>query len=62
MRNFLTIFLPALVLCSCSWFEDDDERRTFGTADNVPHDMIVLGDKLEDPYSVDNVIEAVSVL
>ncbi len=62
MRNFLPIILPALALCSCSWFDDSEEKGAFGPADSVPHDMIVLGDKLEDPYSVDNVIEAVSCL
>ena len=62
MKNFLKIFLPALALCSCSWFDDSQEEGAFGTADDIPHDMIVLGDKLEDPYSVDNVLEAVSFL
>ena len=58
----MPVILPALALCSCSWFDDSLEKGAFGTADSVPHDMIVLGDKLEDPYSVDNVIEALSSL
>ena len=62
MKNFLKLFLPALALCSCSLFDDSPEKGAFGTADNVPHDMIVLGEQLEDPYSVENVIEAVSIL
>jgi len=62
MKNFLKLFMPALALCSCSLFDDSPEKGAFGTADTVPHDMIVLGNQLEDPYSVDNVIEAVSVL
>lgn len=62
MKNFFAFFLPALALCSCSWFDDSQEKGAFGTADSVPHDMIVLGDKLEDPYSVGNVMEAVSLL
>ncbi len=62
MKSFIKLFLPALALCSCSWFDDSPEKGASGPADSVPHDMIVLGDKLEDPYSVDNVIEAVSVL
>ncbi len=62
MKSFIKLFLPALALCSCSWFDDSPEKGASGPADSVPHDMIVLGDKLEDPYSVDNVIEAVSAL
>ena len=58
----MPVILPALALCSCSWFDDSLEKGAFGTADSVPHDMIVFGDKLEDPYSVDNVIEALSSL
>ena len=62
MKNFLNLFLPAMALCSCSLFGDGPEEGAFGTAGTVPHDMIVLGERLEDPYSVDNIIEAVSVL
>jgi hypothetical protein len=62
MKSFIKLFLPALALCSCSWFDDSPEKGASGPADQIPHDMIVLGDKLEDPYSVDNVIEAVSFL
>ena len=62
MKNFANLFLPALVLCACSVFDDDPAQRDLGTADSVPHDMIVLGDKLADPYSVGNIAEALSVL
>ena len=62
MKNFVKLLLPALALCACSVFDDDPAQGDLGAADSLPHDMIVLGEKLEDPYSVDNIAEALSVL
>ena len=62
MKNFMKIFFPAAALCACSVVDDGEAPGAFGSAGSVPHDMIVLGEKLEDPYSVTNVIEAVSAL
>ena len=62
MKNFVKLLLPALALCACSVFDDDPAQGDLGAADSLPHDMIVLGEKLEDPYSVDNISEALSVL
>ena len=59
---FLNLLLPALALCACSVVDDGPAHGGFGAADDLPHDMIVLGDKLDDPYSVDNVAAAVSAL
>ena len=54
MKTSLQFLMPVLALCACSVFDDGD-RPGASTADNVPHDMIVLGDRLDDPYSVSNV-------
>ena len=62
MKNFMKFFFPAVALCACSVVDDGEAPGAFGAAGSVPHDMIVLGEKLEDPYSVTNVIEAVSAL
>lgn len=64
MRRFLLTLILALPAIACdptaripsSSTEDDDG------ADRVSHEMIVLGDKLEDPYSVSNVEAAVRSL
>ena len=58
MKKRLVLLLPALLsLFSC-------ERALLPLSENVDvtgsltHDMIVLGDRLEDPYSVDNMTKA----
>jgi len=50
------MMLAALTLCACSWFEDGPEPRGGGSVpvDEISHGMIVLGDKLDDPYSMEN--------
>ena len=47
MKTLLKLFLPA-ALCACSVPEDGPAPGGSGV-DAVPHDMIVLGDKLDDP-------------
>ena len=54
MKTSLQFLMPILALCACSVFDDGDAPGG-SAAENVPHDMIVLGDRLEDPYSVSNV-------
>ena len=60
MKNSIEklMLIPALLLCSCTLEEVEDiagqESR------NVSHDMIILGDKLEDPYSLSNVEAALT--
>ncbi len=58
MRRFILTFLLALPVLACDPTEriptEDDEG-----VNEVSHEMIVLGDKLEDPYSIDNVEAAV---
>lgn len=57
MKKFIAAVLSASVLCACdkegpeSMYIDEDVY-------SVSHDMIVLGSKLEDPYSVEVIQEA----
>ena len=60
MKTLLKLLLPA-ALCACSVPEDGDAPGG-ARADAVPHDMIVLGGKLDDPYTVSNVETALSSL
>lgn len=55
MKNFLYLLLSAAALGACSVVDDGVAPPGSGTRDSVPHDMIVLGDRLDDPYSVSNV-------
>ncbi len=63
MKNFFKIIVPLLVAVSCS---DDVYVPAGGWTDiegnDVRHEMIVLGDRLEDPYSVENVTKALDRL
>ncbi|MBQ7750137.1 MAG: hypothetical protein IJR77_02825 [Bacteroidales bacterium] len=59
MKNWFLILLPAvLISCAKDYFTTDSTR----TAKEVSHGMIVLGEKLEDPYSVENVTKALCSL
>ena len=63
MKNFFKLIVPLLVAASCS-----DRLSVSGglSADiegnEVRHEMIVLGDQLEDPYSVENMTKALEAL
>lgn len=62
MKNFLFI-IASLLLISCQSFDfrrSSEHVDIVGEADG--HGMIVLGDKLEDPYSVENVTKALNTL
>ncbi|MBR5384837.1 MAG: hypothetical protein IK143_03055 [Bacteroidales bacterium] len=64
MKNLFTFALPVLILVSCGQdrlgVDADDPLDSF--TDKVDHEMIELGDKLDDPYSVDNVNSAIASL
>lgn len=62
MKTLLKTMLPAAILCACSAADDGASPGDLIAAEDVPHDMIVLGEKLDDPYSVANVKEAVAAL
>ena len=48
----------ALLACSCSEKFFVSRSETVDVVGNVSHDMIVLGDRLEDPFSVENMTKA----
>lgn len=62
MKNFdpsIIICLPMLALTACNGnlFSTDSPDALQGE-DTLQHEMIVLGDRLEDPYSVSNITKA----
>lgn len=57
MKSVLKLIVAALTVASCSSFFDS-RGEVVDVEGSVPHDMIVLGDKLEDPYSVTNMTKA----
>lgn len=61
MKKFLCLFQALLLLWSCEGTFDDPESGAGGFI-TTEHGMIVLGERLEDPYSVDNVTKAVETL
>lgn len=66
MKRFFKMMLPALVLMACSEEGGSlvgiDPDSTQQNEEVVAHEMMVLGKKLENPYSLSNVSEAVSAL
>lgn len=56
------MLMLVLSVWGCSLLEREPDRRGRDAAVDVAHDMIVLGDKLDDPYSIDNVKEALAML
>ncbi len=66
MKWFFKMMLPALVLASCGKegvsLVETDPVSTKENVEVVAHDKIELGRKLENPYSVTNVKEALTVL
>ena len=61
-RILLTLLLALTALAACDPAEripSDDRSEDDNGVDKVSHEMIVLGDKLEDPYSVGNMEAAV---
>ncbi len=63
MENFYKLIIPLLVAVSCSdRFSVAGGVRADIEGNEVRHEMIVLGDQLEDPYSVENVTKALDRL
>ncbi len=54
--------LASLCLCACTQDSFLDDSLTGDNVDEISHDMIVLGEKLEDPYALDNVTKALASL
>lgn len=63
MRGRLILLLAALMLVSCSKNEVVSERNIdFNYGRDLTHEMIVLGDRLENPYKTENVRKALKSL
>lgn len=64
MKNFIRLLLSVLILASCSE-EDWTPQETISQDPEekaVAHEMIELGKKLENPYTVENVSHALAAL
>lgn len=65
MRNFVAMLaLLSFVSFSCSREGPSDNLpdEEYQSPNDVPHEMIVLGEKLDDPYAVENVKSAIASL
>lgn len=63
MKKILFFTSIVLQLCACSLLESDDGGSWENTrCPEVSHEMIVLGDQLEDPYSVSSVEAALETV
>jgi len=60
MKNFCLLFAFLATSCVGDFFESRSED--VDVSGTVEHEMIVLGNQLEDPYSVDNVTKALEKL
>ncbi len=63
MRGRITIMLMALVMMSCSknaLFQESGIDYSYGR--KLSHEMIVLGDRLENPYKTENIEKALKSL
>ena len=63
MKNLFTFCLPLLLCCACIGQGALEKEGPGGVPEpEVAHGMIVLGDRLEDPYSVENMSKALASL
>ena len=63
MKNLFTFCRPLLLCCACIGQGALEKEGPGGVPEpEVAHGMIVLGDRLEDPYSVENMSKALAAL
>lgn len=62
MKKYLKILAAALVVMSCSKGGFSGDGHTFCNDDGLEHGMIVLGGRLENPYTTTNIRKAFSKL
>ena len=63
MKNFNFLLASAALLVSCSQKEYTGWNNPWSASDEgFSHEMIVLGEQLQDPYSVDNITKALESL
>ena len=60
MKNFFFIAAAAAVLVSCQSKEYPGWNSPLAEDETVYHDQIVLGEQLQDPYSVENMTKALA--
>ena len=59
MKNFFLFFITVMTVSSClGTFLDISGEYVDVDGQSLSHDMIVLGEKLQDPYSVENMTRA----
>ena len=57
------IILMAMLVLSCETALVRPERNVkYDYGSDIPHDMIVLGDRLENPYKTENMTKALQFL
>lgn len=63
MRGKFTLVLLVLMMISCSkdWTKTD-QNLDYSYGRKIPHGMIVLGDRLENPYTTENITKALHAL
>lgn len=62
MKKFIGFFAAALLLMSCDKGGTHSEGTGFLYDDGVEHGMIVLGDRLDNPYTTENAQKAFSAV
>lgn len=63
MRGRISLILAAFALLSCSKYGADLENEVRGNRlQNLSHEMIVLGQRLENPYKTENMSKALASL
>ncbi len=63
MRGIVTLMLMTLFMMSCSKEGmRTDQRINYEYGRDIPHDKIVLGDRLENPYTTENMTKALHSL
>lgn len=63
MKNFATIsVLSAIFLCACTGEQFLSWNVPGGGEESLSHDMMILGERLPDPYSVENMTKALNAV
>ena len=63
MKKFIILVAVATVALACSSREYPDWSKPWtGEEEGFSHDMIILGEQLQDPYSVDNITRALEAV
>ena len=62
MKRLQLLLCLAALLAACSPTGLDPENISYDDGSDVEHELLVLGEKLEDPYTVENMTKALQVL